>query len=263
MKLIIYEKHKTHAVITFNRPDKGNTYNLHLVDEMIEAIEDAKQDDAVRVLVITGGKASAFCGGYDLYDFTPTTEEHSPLRWVFEEREGFHKLINKIVQFDKPIIASVNGPALAAGFTLALICDFRIVSEKAWFFDPSNYFGYASDEGLTHFLPRIVGLPKALEIIMLGQTVDAKEALELGMVTKVVPHEDLEKETNVLVKKLVSAGPIGQRLTKLSIYKNAESSLDVSLEWCSFTAQIANETKDAREGYNAWREKRPPVFTGK
>lgn len=259
---IIYKKEKTIATITLNRPEKGNAYTQDMIDEIVTAIKDAEKDDEVRVLVITGAGRS-FCTGYDLGGFALTHKEKHPLHWVIEEREGFHKVIRCLKGLDKPTIASVNGSAIAAGFVLALACDIRIVSERARLGDPSLNFGFASDEGLTYFLPRIAGVAKAVELIMLGEIVDAIEAQRIGLVNKVVPPEELEKATTELATRLAGGPPIAQRLTKRAIYSHAEEDLESSLEDICLAAQIANETEDVIEGVKALQEKRPPIFKGR
>lgn len=259
---IIYGKENAIATITLNRAEKGNAYTQEMIDEMVAAIEDAKKDDGVRVLVITGAGRS-FCAGYDFESFIPTRKGKDPLRWVIVEREGFHKVLRSLKGLDKPIIASINGGAVAAGLVLALACDIRIASDRARLGDPSLNFGFASDEGLTYFLPRIAGVAKAVELILLGEMVDANEAQRIGLVNKVVPHEELEKVTIELATKLAGGPPVAQRLTKRAIYSHAEGDLESSLENICLAAQIANETEDAFEGVNAFREKRPPTFKGR
>lgn len=259
---IIYRKEDGIATITLNRPEKGNAYTPVMLDEMVAAIEDFKRDAGARVLVFTGAGRS-FCAGYDLDAFVPARVGRHPLHWVEEEREGFHRVLRHLKGVDKPVIASVNGGAIAAGFVLALACDLRIASERARLGDPSLNFGFASDEGLTYFLPRIAGIAKAVEMLLLGETVDAQEALRLGLVHRVVPPEELEKATRELASWLAARATVGQRLTKRAIYHHAEADMETSLEWAALIAQIADETEDAFEGVKAFREKRPPAFQGR
>jgi enoyl-CoA hydratase/carnithine racemase len=164
---------------------------------------------------------------------------------------------------DKPTIASVNGVAVAGGLALALACDFRIASDRARFGDTSIVYGFASDEGQTYLLPRIVGLAKALELILLGDIIDANEAQRLGLVNRVVPHDELEKATKDLATRLAKGPSIAQRLSKHAIYRHLAMDLESSLEDIGLAAQIANETEDAIEGTKAFLEKRPPVYKGR
>ena len=259
---IVYGKEQGVATITLSRPERGNSYTQNTINELVAAIEDVKNDDQVRVLVITGAGRS-FCGGYDLTGFPIPPEQKHPLSSVIGEREGFHSVIRRLRALDKPTIAAINGGAIAAGFVLALACDFRIASDKARLGDPSMNFGFASDEGLSYFLPRMAGLPKAVEIILLGETLDAPEAERIGLVTKVVAHSELEKATAELAARLARGPAIAQRLTKRAVYSHAEADLESALEEIALVAQIANETEDALEGVNAFRQKRTPTFKGR
>lgn len=259
---IIYTKSRGIGTITLNRPVKGNAYTQRMCDEIVKAIEEAKRDIEVKVLVLKGA-GKHFSAGYDLDNFPPSPEERHPLFSVVGEREGFHRVVRSLRGLDKPTIASVNGAAMAAGFVLALACDFRIASRRARFGDASIKFGFVSDEGLTYFLPRVVGIAKAAELILLGEVLDAEQAFHFGLVTKVVPEDELDKSTQELAARLAEGPPVALRLGKRAVYSHAETDLDTALEDVALAAQIANETEDAFEGVKAFREKRVPSFKGK
>lgn len=260
---IIYAKAKGVGTITLNRPDKGNAYSRRMLDEIVAVLEEIKEDAEVRVVVLKGA-GRHFCTGYDVGDFpTHGGEVLPPLFSVVGERQGFHKVVRCLRGLDKPAIASVNGVAMSAGFVLALACDFRIASERARFGDVSIRFGFASDEGLTYFLPRFVGITKATEMILLGETLDANEASHLGVVNKVVSEGELDKATKELANRLAEGAPIALRLCKRAINCHAEADLETALEDVALVAEVANRTEDALEGTKAFREKRPPVFKGR
>src|SRR5713226_3682431 len=190
---IIHETRDAIARITLNRPQTLNGYTDRMVQELIHAIDLARQDDSIQVLVITGA-GRGFCSGGDV---TGTTESHNryaghPMAHLLQMRENFHQLVLSLHRMDKPVIAAINGAAVAGGLTLALSCDFRIASDQARLGDTALKFGLLPDEGGAYLFPRAIGLDRALKMSLLSEVYDAKKALELGLVTEVVPHERLE-----------------------------------------------------------------------
>jgi enoyl-CoA hydratase/carnithine racemase len=178
-------------------------------------------------------------------------------------REGIHRLLLRLSKFDKPSIASINGAAVAGGLSIALCCDFRIASDKAKLGDGILRFGMMSDAGGPWFLPRIVGLQKAIELILLGEVLDAMEAQRIGLVGKVVPHEELKSITQELAIRLTEAAPIALRMNKNCIYRELDMDLASALEDQGIAGEIVHRTEDAEEGLSAFREKRAPVYKGK
>lgn len=259
---IIYAKEAGLATITLNRPQRLNAYTRRMVDELLSAIEEVRRDDEVKVLVVTGA-GRGFCTAGDIADFPPPPEECPPLRWVHEMRDGFLRVLSGLRYMDKLSIASINGPAVSGGMVLALACDFRIASDQARFGDVGLKYGFFPDEGQTYFLPRVVGIGKALELLLLSPIIDAWEALRIGLVHRVVPQEQLEQATRELALTLLRGPTVSQRLVKQTIYRQLDMDLESSLDYVSVAGEIVDKTEDAAEGARAFQEKREPVFKGR
>lgn len=260
-KTIIYAKEGLVATITLNRPDRMNAYNQEMALEMLEAIKDVGSDEAVKVLVVTGA-GRAFCSGYELEDLR-LEDKSNPIRFVVEMRDGFHRLLLALRELDKPTIASINGAAVAGGLSLALACDLRLASDKAKLGDGSLRFGFVTDEGGTFLLPRAVGLEKALSLMFTGEILDAQEAQRVGLVGKVVPHDDLPRATRELAAKIAQGPPIALGLTKRAVYRHLDMDMQSALEDVAIAGQLADHTEDAIEGVAAFQQKRAPRFKGK
>jgi 2-(1,2-epoxy-1,2-dihydrophenyl)acetyl-CoA isomerase len=175
---------------------------------------------------------------------------------------GRDKTILAMRNAPKPLIAAVNGPAAGAGMNLALACDMRIAATTAKFGETFVKRGLHVDWGGTYFLPRLVGMAKACELIFTGDLIDAEEALALGLVSKVVPPEELMPTVRQLARKIALGPPIAIRLAKRALYRSQDSDLHSALEFETYAQNICSETEDAREGIRAFVEKRSPRFTG-
>jgi 2-(1,2-epoxy-1,2-dihydrophenyl)acetyl-CoA isomerase len=263
-KTIIYDARDRVAKITINRPERMNGYTEHMVKEMVAAIDLARQDDAVRVLIITG-TGRAFCAGGDISGAPDSVSRFRghPMGHMLEMREGFHQLVLSLHRFDKPVIAAINGAAVAGGLTLALSCDFRIASDQARIGDTALKFALLCDEGGAYLFPRAMGLDRALKMTLLSEVYDAKKAYELGLVTEVVPHAEFEARVNDFANRLAEGPPLAVRLAKRMMYKQREMTLENALEDAALNVMITNPSEDVREGTRAFREKRKPKFQGK
>jgi enoyl-CoA hydratase/carnithine racemase len=270
---VIYKKDGGVATVTLNRPDRRNAFNMQLMNELWSALEDAAQDDDIRVLVLTGA-GGAFCSGADfryreVREGKIPLEEAEEIRPILEEMKAGRPL-NRVTQIilalqrmDKPTIAMVDGDAVGLGFDLALACDMRIGSSRARFMVGFTRIGLPPDTGSAWFLPRICGAPKALEIILTGDFVEAEEAAGLGILNRLIPEDKLEAETMKLARKLAKGPPIAHRFDKLLVYNGLQTDLEGSLAQ-SFTAiTVGLYTEDHKEGVRAFLEKREPVFRGK
>jgi 2-(1,2-epoxy-1,2-dihydrophenyl)acetyl-CoA isomerase len=261
---IIYEKSGHVATVTLNRPQKLNAYSEIMVHEILAALGDARDDDEIRAVIITG-TGRGFCSGGDIgRDFQyPARYRGHRMESMLEMRENMHELVKFLQRFDKPTIAAVNGAAVAGGLTLALSCDFRIAAASARLGDTSLKFALIPDEGGAYLFPRFLGLEKALKMSLLSEVYTAHQALELGLVTEVVPDGELMIRARHWAERLAAGPPIAIRITKRMMYKQLTMGLDNALEDAALGTMVANYTEDVKEGLAAFHEKRPPKFKGK
>jgi enoyl-CoA hydratase/carnithine racemase len=248
------------VTITLNRPEKMNALVGHMRRDLAEALETAGSDRATRVVVITGA-GRAFCAGGDVAFMAELIER--------QDAEEFSRLlgaarrvVTSIRQMTKPVIAAVNGPALGAGCNLALACDLRVVSTNASFSQSFVKLGLHPDWGGTYFLPHLVTPNKACEMFFLGETIEAEEALRLGMVNRVVAPDELESATRNLAERLRAAPPISLAAAKQAVYMSQSTGLEEMLRYETEAQLRCFESHDGREGIRAFLEKRAPRFTG-
>ncbi len=246
--------------ITLNRPDKLNAFVGHMRRDLAEALEEAGSDRSVRVVVITGA-GRAFCAGGDVGFMAELldrqdTDEFSRLLG------SARRVVTAIRQMNKPVIASVNGPASGAGCNLALACDLRIASTNASFTQSFIKIGMHPDWGGTFFLPKLVTPNQACELFFLGETIEAEHALRLGIVNRVVGPEELEPETRALSERLRDTPAIPLAAAKQAVYMSEASDLDEMLRYETEAQIRCFESQDAKEGIRAFLEKRPPRFKG-
>jgi 2-(1,2-epoxy-1,2-dihydrophenyl)acetyl-CoA isomerase len=261
---ILFEKDGAVATVTMNRPAKLNAYSETMVHEILAALADARDDDAIRVVILTA-MGRGFCSGGDIgRDFQyPARYRGHRLESMLEMRENMHALIRFLYRFDKPVIAAINGAAVAGGLTLALACDFRIAAESARLGDTSLKFALIPDEGGAYFFPRAMGMDRALKMSLLSEIYPARQALELGLVTEVVADAELMARSRALAQQLADGPPIAIRLTKRMMYKQRTMELDNALEDAAMATLVSNYTDDVKEGTAAFHEKRKPRFQGK
>ena len=261
---IIYAKENRVATITLNRPAKLNAYSEVMVHEMISALADARDDDEVRAVIITG-TGRGFCSGGDISrDFQyPSRYRGHRMEAMLEMRENMHQLVTLLRRFDKPAVAAINGAAVAGGLTLALCCDFRIAAESARLGDTSLKFALIPDEGGAYLFPKYMGLQNALKMSLFSEVYSASKAQELGLVTKVVPDDELMPTARQWAESLADGPPIAIRITKRMMYKQETMSLDNALEDAALAVMVTNYSEDVKEGTAAFHEKRKPNFKGR
>jgi 2-(1,2-epoxy-1,2-dihydrophenyl)acetyl-CoA isomerase len=254
---ILYEKSEGVATITLNRPQALNAFTPEMNSELGQALRDADRDAAVRSIVLTGA-GRAFSAGQDLK--SRTRERRGSLGESL--REHYHPIVLAIRRTDKIVIAAVNGVAAGAGCNLALACDLRIASEEARFIEAFVRVGLAPDCGGSFFLPRMVGVSKAMELFLTGESLDASEALRLGLVCRVVPAGELARAAREMALGF-ARGPLSLGLIKRAVNRSLLAELEAQLEYEAHLQEIAGRSADYDEGIAAFLAKRPPAFTGR
>ena len=261
MEEVLFERKGPIEVITLNRPDKLNALTLGMVRELDRRIRDLETDDEVRAVVITG-KDKAFCGGADLAGGGGREDAATPLGMRLTA-QSYCRMITAMCSMEKPIIGAINGDAAGGGCNFALACDILIASETARFIQVFVRRGLVADCGGSYFLPRMIGLTRAKELMFSGEPLGAQRALELGVVVRVVPPEMLMDEAMGLAGRL-AAGPtraIGMMKTMLN--HSFESDLETALDREATMQGIAVSTADVVEGIMSFLQKREPEFKGK
>lgn len=258
---IIYTSENGIATMTMNRPDKMNAFSPGMQDSMYRVVENTSQDKTVRVLIITGA-GRAFCSGADVRSLAEGSDRPSNQERPREAVSGRVHLHVLMQQCEKPIIAAINGVAVGAGLDLAMACDIRIASDKARFAELYIRRGMLPAAGGTYFLPRLVGIDRACQLIWTGDMIDAKEAERIGLVTTVVPHDELEMATRELAEKLAKAAPLAIQRAKRSIYQGLDMDLESTMKYVQPLIRELQQSEDNKEGVRAFLEKREPVFRG-
>ena len=257
---ILYETRGHIATVTINRPEAKNAFSAEMIHLWRKSFEEARRDEGVRVVVVTG-IGDTFCSGGDIRDMA----EGKLKSWDMKNFlwEGVHRVIFSLEDLDKPVIAAINGAAMGAGLDMALMCDLRVCSDKANLAESYIMMGVVPGDGGAYFLPRLVGVSRALELLLTGRVIDAHEALEMGLVNRVVPHERLMEETMNLAESLAGKPPLAVRMIKRAVYQGLTSSLRAHLDYISSQLALLTETRDHQEAARSFLEKRQPLFTGK
>jgi 2-(1,2-epoxy-1,2-dihydrophenyl)acetyl-CoA isomerase len=256
---IVYSLDEGVLDIRLNRPDVLNAFNRQMTTDIQDALKKAERDAAVRCIVFSGA-GRAFSSGEDL---KARQAEGGGGGFGSTLRERYNPIVLKIRNVDKPVLASVNGVAAGAGCSLALACDMRIAADNARFIEVFVRVGLVPDSGSSFFLPRLVGLGKALEMAFLGDEVGAEDALRLGLVNRVVPAAELEERTRELALRLAKGPTKAIGLAKRTMNRALSMDLDQLLDYEVYAQEIAGASEDHQEGLRAFAEKRQPDFTGR
>jgi enoyl-CoA hydratase/carnithine racemase len=276
MSDVAAERHGAVLVCRLNRPTAMNGLTGALLGEYLSVLEDARVDDAVRV-VVTTGEGDAFSAGADVSDLSGETARQG-LNALLHERLGLTSMLSAadrafdrlgigretlaLKNYDKPLIAAVNGAAAGGGFALAMLHDIRLASERATFTSAFVHLGLVAEMGLSYTLPRAIGFEAAMDVMLTGRSVSAGEARDLGLVRKVVAHERLISDAMAYAEQIAAQPPVAVQFAKRALVRSLDSALlaQLELEWSYQVA--AFDTDDAREGITAFRERRPPRFGG-
>jgi enoyl-CoA hydratase/carnithine racemase len=266
---ILYEKGDDGvAVITLNRPEKMNAFTSRMIEEWAWAIDDAKVDDDVRALIVTGS-GRAFCAGMDVQQeargegVLKTGGEVGPADRRNALRYNVHRVPRALSNLDKPYIAAVNGAAVGAGMDMASMADIRFAADNARFGMAYVRMGIIPGDGGAYYLGRILGIAKALEVIWTGDIFGAEDALTMGYVSRVVPAATLMEDTRAFARRLADGPAVAIQLAKRLVYRSLHMTEDAALDMAQYAMVIASSTEDAKEGPRAFVEKRQPKFIGR
>lgn len=244
------------ATITLNRPEVMNAINMQMRTELQQALSDLRHQSDIKVVILTGGGPTAFCAGMDLKEFwqsrkQQTTTEQRRFRW--DQTEG-------ITQFDKPIIAAINGLAIGGGVELALLCDICLASTDASFAFGEVKRGLIPGNGGTQRLARRIGKARALEMILTGNSINAAQALAYGLIEYITPAEQLIEKTMELAQAIAANAPIAVRTAKAAIHRGIDLPIEQALQLERDLATLIYTTEDSQEGPQAFIEKRSPTW---
>ncbi|MCL6449352.1 MAG: enoyl-CoA hydratase/isomerase family protein [Armatimonadetes bacterium] len=254
-KKILYEENENTVLITINRPDTRNAIDGETIEELGSAFFQAEKDPAVRSVIITGSGSKVFASGADVNEFLKL----APLDVLDYAQKG-QDLFLQIESMSKPVVAAINGHAAGMGCELALACSLRVIVEGARIGMPELALGIVPGNGGTQRLTRLVGLGKALELLLLGELIDAEKALSIGLVNKVVPRENLLEACKELCGKIAEKSPVAVRLTLKAVYEGIEMPLAAGLKHEVCLAALGFAGGDHLEGVRAFLEKRKAQF---
>jgi len=248
------------ATITLNRPEKLNALNPEMHQLLRAALERATDEPAIRAVLLTG-TGRGFCTGQDLAE--RDVSGAAPIDLSVSLGSHYNPLVRRLRALPKPIICAVNGVAAGAGANIALACDLVIAARSASFIQAFSKIGLIPDAGGSYFLPRLIGTARAMGLALLAEKLDAEQAVQWGLIWKVVDDDQLASETAALAHRLASGPTRGYGLLKKAMYASAGNSLDAQLDLERDLQREAGYSEDYREGVTAFKEKRDPRFKGR
>jgi 2-(1,2-epoxy-1,2-dihydrophenyl)acetyl-CoA isomerase len=245
------------------RPEKRNALDDAMVAELIRAVEGAGQDEAVRAVLLEA-EGEHFCAGADIVARNAPREER-PRAGSIQRRLPLeaHRLIPALLQTQTPVVCAVRGIASGIGFQIALAADFTLAAADARFWQPFAARGFTPDSGASWLLPRLVGLARAKELLLLGRELSGAEAAAWGLVHRALPEAELDAAALALAEQLAAGPTVSLGLTKLLLQRSLEQPLEASLTSEAFALELSSRSLDFREGFAAFRERRPPRFEGR
>jgi 2-(1,2-epoxy-1,2-dihydrophenyl)acetyl-CoA isomerase len=250
--------------LVLNRPAKRNAIDDGMVAGLIEAVEQAGQDEAVRAISITGS-GDHFCGGFDIVSRNAEAGGRRPRVGSIQRRlpAQAHRLIPLLATVQTPVVCAVRGWAAGIGLHIVLAADFAVVAENARLWEPFSERGFTPDSAGTWLLPRRIGEVRAREMLMLGRAIDGREAAAWGLVHRVLPAAGVDEEANGLASRLAAGPTVALGLTKWLLHASSAAEMDSHLRKEAFAIELSSRSEDFKEGLAAFREKRPPRFTGR
>jgi len=258
---LLYEQTDGVATITFNRPDKSNAFDDTMIAETLDALKTVERDANVRAVVLTGAGKN-FCAGQDLSPLLQYYQSGQPIPFGEHVRKSYNVIVTKIRTIEKPFFAAINGAAAGAGLGIACACDLRYASEHAKFRAAFVGIALAPDSAVSFLLPRLIGWGRALEMAITNEPLDAAQALQYGLVTRVWSADELLPKTHEVARQLAHAPTRAIGLTKRAFNYALTANLETALEYEATLQEIAGRTRDHREGVQAFIQKRAPEFKG-
>ena len=250
------------ATIRLNRPEKRNAFTSEMIEAWTQALEECRRNDDIHVIVVTGTGDKAFCAGGDVGSMD-TPEARTPLNRKRKLWEHIHRIPLLLEDIDKPVIVAVNGVAVGAGMDMALMGDIRFAAASARFSEAYVKIGVVPGDGGAYYLPRMVGVAKALELLWTGDLISAAEAERLGIVNKVLPDAELMPYTYAYAERLVNGATLAIRMIKRTVYQGIRQDLKSALDLASSHFAVLATTEDHAEAVRAFGERREPVFKGR
>ena len=258
---LLFETKDHIATITLNRPDVLNAFTEEMIEAWVAALQECRDNDDIHVVVLTGA-GRAFCAGGDVRAMKESPDRNNPNLTKSRLWDMVQNIPKTLQEMDKPIIAAVNGPATGAGMDMASMCDIRVAAESAKFAESYVRMGLVPGAGGCWFLPRLVGMPKALELLYTADFVEAAEAKEIGLVNHVYPDDRLLSEAKALAARIAAMPPLSIRLIKRTVDQSLRSDMDTAFDLVSSHIAIARNGPDHAEAIAAFREKRPGKYRG-
>jgi enoyl-CoA hydratase/carnithine racemase len=262
-QLMLYRREDNIGMVTINRPEKINALTHFMLQRLYSIVEEIRRDDNVRVVILTGN-GRTFCAGTDVTGQVPEEATVEILRMKEKNSTEGKEPLWFFNSLPKPVICAINGPAVGVGAELTLHCDIRIASENARWGQIFVLRGLVPDTGAgTYLLPRIVGFSKACELVFSGEIIDAQEMLRIGLISELVPPDQLIIAAKKWASKFLKGAPFAQQMCKQLMYMGLERSMEAHREASRYCFQLSTKTEDFKEGIKSFLEKREPYWIGK
>jgi len=259
---ILYEKKDGIAIATFNRPAVLNAFRQATLHEFVSILDDVQADNTIRVLIITGN-GRAFSAGIDLKEMANSSSDVRSVKQEYDELQAIQDVTRRMVNLPKIIIAAVNGIAIGIGVETALASDIRLAADNATFAFTEVKRALFETNGVMYILPRLVGLGRAMQMLLTGEIVSAQDALNAGLVTRVVAQEQLMEYAIDMAHTIAANAPLSVRLVKQTMQKTYDLDLEAVMQLEVDGMMQCSRSEDLIEGFNAFLEKRPPIYKGR